>query len=260
MYLAIKSSLTAKAHQDFLACKDSYKIQHATDNTKPPFYDGVKFLMAVIERSTVHTNASVSLSLTKLMRLTDTMAECESNIQKFNSAVAEERRKLRANSQQDIADEVLYQSLMTAYKTAADQDFVAAIKRKGEDHDDGESITPDQLMKYALNKYNIRSARGEWCAESQQQKEVIALAAKFESLKKTNKRLADAIKDSNKGSNKGNTHGNNGSSRSDQHKRDAPAWMKKKPKDGDPTTMHIEDKQYWWFPTHQLWQQHPPEV
>ena len=96
--------------------------------------------MAMIEKSIVRTNASVSLSLCKLMNLKDTIEEVDSNIKKCNTEVSEERRKLRSNSQQDIWDDMLYRSLIAAYKSAADKEFVTSIKRKGDDHDDGMAV------------------------------------------------------------------------------------------------------------------------
>ena len=48
-------------------------------------------------------------------------------------------------------------------------------------------------------------------------------------------------------------------SKGDSNQRVATSWMKKEPKDGEATYMTKKGMQFWWCPTHKLWQCYLPD-
>ena len=104
-------------------------------------------------------------------------------------------------------------------------------------------------MKYALNRYNTMNARGEWCAQSAEQKEIIALAAKIDGLK-------EKLSKSTNHDGGSSTSNSNSNSYKQTIKQDNPPWMKEPPKEGQPTTMNKNGRKYFWCPTHESWGKH----
>ena len=64
-------------------------------------------------------------------------------------------------------------------------------------YDDGNPITPEELMALALNQYAIINKQELWNAKTPEEEQVIALAAQFNKLKDENLKLAKSLKKKN---------------------------------------------------------------
>jgi hypothetical protein len=75
-------------------------------------------------------------------------------------------------------------NLFKGYSAVSDEVFRAWLMRKQDDHEEGEVITPDDLMIAAKNKYDTMVEKGTWNAPTAEEK-IVALEAKFKSTMKS---------------------------------------------------------------------------
>jgi hypothetical protein len=81
-------------------------------------------------------------------------------------------------------------NLFKAYGSVSDEVFRAWLICKQDDHDEGNELTPDELMMVAKNKYDAMVEKGAWNAPSVEEK-IVALEAKFNLVAKNlTRRLA----------------------------------------------------------------------
>ena len=82
---------------------------------------------------------------------------------------------------------------------ALDKDFTTYIKQKKNDYEEGQDLQEYDLMTMAENKFKSLVHSGEWNAQSKEQKEILALTAKLESItkKKKSERKKNAKRSSN---------------------------------------------------------------
>ena len=87
---------------------------------------------------------------------------------------------------------------------ASDREFALHIKKKKDEYDEGSNITEDELMKLALNKHANMKRDGKWNSPSQEEKQIIALQASLDEMKKERLQISKALKShGSKGSKKG---------------------------------------------------------
>ena len=74
---------------------------------------------------------------------------------------------------------------------ATDKNFVAYVDKKLESYEEETDITPDQLMLWTRQKYDILKEKGTWNAPTEEEEKIISLEAqvrkmenKFKSKKK----------------------------------------------------------------------------
>jgi len=70
---------------------------------------------------------------------------------------------------------------------APDKEFATYTKQKKNDYEEGQNLQEDDLMTMAENKYKSLVHMGEWNAPRKEQKEILALTAKLESIIKKKK-------------------------------------------------------------------------
>jgi hypothetical protein len=181
LYRCLMASLTSEAKKKVMIWSDQYQIG---DNKMS---SGVALLKVIIRESHLDTSATTNQIRTKLSALDTYILTINSDIGKFNQYVKLLVQSLTARNQK-TSDLLI--NLFKAYGSVSDEVFRAWLVRKQDDHDEGNELTPDELMMAAKNKYDTMVEKGTWNAPSAEEK-IVALEAKFNSVTKTlTKKLA----------------------------------------------------------------------
>ena len=209
---------------------------------------GVPLLKVILREADVDTQATAAYIRQQLASLDDYMRQVDSDIKKFNIHVKSLLRDLLRRRQ--TSDDTMIH-LFEGYKAASDKTFVEYILRREEEYEDGQLITPDQLMTLAANKYKMRTRKGTWNAPSESETKILALDAKLASLEKKSKKAKKTQDSSNQ--RKGQT--NPSSMRDKAYKK--PAWMTTPPTAAQKgKSIHRDGKEYWWCKYHNAWTRH----
>jgi len=111
----------------------------------------------------------------------------DSDIGRFNQYVKLLVQSLTARNQ--TTSDLLI-NLFKGYGAVSDEVFRAWLLRKQDDNEEGEELTPDELMLAAKNKYDTMKEKGTWNAPTAEEK-IIALEAKLDStVKSLNKKVS----------------------------------------------------------------------
>jgi len=151
---------------------------------------GVTLLRIIISVSHLDSKATVSSIRTQLSYMDRYIQDVGGDVIKFNAHVTGLLEKLASYG--ETSNELLTM-LFKAYKCVKDDAFVTYIKDKESNWEDldGVDYTPEQLMNYAESKFKILVAKGEWQAQSEEQKSLLALQTE---LKQVHKELREAKK------------------------------------------------------------------
>jgi hypothetical protein len=231
----ILSSLTVEARNTITLYDDEYTIQGKVS--------GTCLLKVVIRESHIDTNATTRILREELNKLDSYMVSIDSDISKFNEHVKDILEKLHARGQ---TTHDLLSNLFRAYKVVSDKDFVAYMNKKKDEYDEGQDISPSQLMLLAQNKFKTKKQDNEWNAPSEEQEQIIALRAQVEKLQKYKSKSKDETpKVTNAKNNKKKSY------------RKA-KWMLLAPKEGGSHDKTVNGKEYHWCPKHEAWVRHLP--
>ena len=74
-------------------------------------------------------------------------------------------------------------NLWKAYANASDSKFVLYIQRKRDAYDEGQDVNVDTLMGLAENKYKTLLLDDQWNSPTEEQNQIVALAAEVKKLK-----------------------------------------------------------------------------
>ncbi len=117
-------------------------------------------------------------------------------------------------------------NLFKGYGAVSDEVFWAWLLRKQDDHEEGEEITPDELMQAAKNKYDTMVEKGIWNAPTAEEK-TVALEAKLEStVKNLSKKVSAELGKKKKGKKTSKNEkgkGKKSNSKSEDHPKKWPA-------------------------------------
>jgi hypothetical protein len=172
LYKCLMASLTNEAKKKIMIWSDQYTIEtHSA---------GVALLKVIVRESHLDTNATTNQIRTKLSSLDQYIATVDSDIGRFNQHVKLLIQSLNARNQ--TTSDLLI-NLFKGYGACSDEVFRAWLNRKQDDHEEGEEMTPDELMLAAKNKYDSMVEKGTWNAPSAEEK-IIALEAKLNSTVK----------------------------------------------------------------------------
>ena len=172
LYKCLMASLSAEAKKKILIWSDQYDVDGASG--------GVALLKVIVRESHLDTNATTNQIRTKLSNLDQYITTVDSDIGKFNQHVKLLIQSLNARNQ--TTSDLLI-NLFKGYGACSDEVFRAWLARKQDDHEEGDEITPDELMLSAKNKYDSMVEKGTWNAPSAEEK-IIALEAKLNSTVK----------------------------------------------------------------------------
>jgi hypothetical protein len=256
LYHCIQNTLTKEGQLKILAERDKYHINHVPC--------GPLLFKLLMQKAIIDTRATASLFRDNLSSLDTYIVTVNSNITDFNDYVKRNYEGLRARGER--CDDIMT-NLFKGYRCASDKEFVRYIAQKKDAYDDGEDMTPEQLMTLALNKYEILTRQDIWNAKSAEEEKIIALSAELQKIKDTNLKLAKAIKfggksqgKANKGATQQQQQGKGKSKGKQKSKNnDKWAWKKIPPKDGESNMKTVNNTIYHWCKYHQAWVVHTPE-
>jgi hypothetical protein len=226
LYKCLMASLTADARKKVTIWSSQYRIGEGNDTT----CGGVALLKIIIRESHLDTNATTNQIRTKLSNLDAYILTVDSDIGRFNQYVKLLIQSLTARNQ--TTSDLLI-NLFKGYGAVSDEVFRAWLLRKQDDHEEGEEVTPDELMLAAKNKFDTMKEKGIWNAPTAEEK-IIALEAKFDStVKSLNKKVSFDRKGKGGGGGKKNTD-KSGGKRDGDSKKDGDHPKKwHAPKSGD---------------------------
>ena len=231
------ASLTADARKKVTIWSDQYRIGDRDDST----CGGVALLKIIIRESHLDTNATTNQIRTKLSNLDSYILTIDSDIGRFNQYVKLLVQSLTARNQ--TTSDLLI-NLFKGYGAVSDEVFRAWLLRKQDDHEEGEELTPDELMLAAKNKYDVMKEKGTWNAPTAEEK-IIALEAKLDStVKSLNKKVSFERKKGGGGKKHANAKGGkkDGESKKDgDHPKKWPA-----PKTGDKKEAMFKGHMWYW--------------
>ena len=183
LYQCLMASLSSDAKKKVMIWADQYQIE--VDDVR--YNSGVALLKIIIRESHLDTNATTNQIRTKLSTLDTYITTIDSDIGKFNQYVKLLVQSLTARNQ--TTSDLLI-NLFKGYGAVSDEVFRAWLVRKQDDHEEGEEITPDDLMIAAKNKYDAMVEKGIWNAPTAEEK-IVALEAKLTStMKSLNKKVS----------------------------------------------------------------------
>ena len=180
LYKCLMASLSNSAKKRISLWSEQYRIG---DNN---LCSGVALLKIIVRESHLDTNATTNQIRTKLSNLDSYIFTVDSDIGNFNQYVKRLVQSLTARNQK-TSDLLI--NLFKGYGAVSDEVFRAWLMRKQDDHEEGEELTPDELMIAAKNKFDTMVEKGTWNAPTAEEK-IVALEAKFNStMKSLNKKV-----------------------------------------------------------------------
>ena len=231
LYKCLMSSLTNNAKKRISLWSEQYRIG---DND---LCSGVALLKIIIRESHLDTNATTNQIRTKLSNLDSYILTVDSDIGKFNQYVKLLIQSLTARNQKTLD---LLINLFKGYGAVSEEVFRAWLMRKQDDHEEGEEMTPDELMIAAKNKYNTMVEKGTWNAPTAEEK-IVALEAKFNStMKSLNKKVTFDSSKKKQGSKSGGDKLSSKKKEGDHPKK----W--KAPKQGEKKEVEFKGHTWYW--------------
>ena len=252
MYNCLTKSLTEEGHLKIMEEADSYTSNGVAIGTLH-----FKLLMST---AVVDTRATASHLRENLTSLDAYMVTVHSNVELFNLHVKENRQGLKARG--ESTDDLMI-NLFKGYMAASDKEFAKYIRLKKDEYDEGKDISEERLMKLALNKYTNMKRDGDWNAPSAEQKQIVALRASLDEMKKEGLQLSKGLKNGGKTSWKGKNPKSEGKTfkpkkGKGQGKEEQWAWKKVPPSEGQSHQKKKDEKSYNWCKYHQAWVLHDP--
>jgi hypothetical protein len=135
-----------------------------------------------------------------LSSLDHKIADLQDNTVELNLFVKAQQDALTARGEQT---KDLLINLFTAYMTCSDTEFLAWTQSKEDEYNEGKiTLSWEELMTLAGNKYNSLVESGKWMQASEDQKKIVALTAQVQSWEKVKTKPGSKKPDFKKGNNK----------------------------------------------------------
>lgn len=177
LYECIQNSLTVGAKAKLNVHRRAYTFMQG--DLRIPC--GVAYLKLLIRESYLDTHATTGMIRMKLGNLAAQMSVLGNDISKFNAYVYTMVEALYARGEKT---EDLLTNLFQGYAACTDTTFVNYIADKQTEWEEGVDMKPVHLMNLALTKYKILKEKEIWMTPTKEQETLIALAARFNTLKK----------------------------------------------------------------------------
>jgi hypothetical protein len=174
MFMFLQASLTDASNSIILINPADYTV-----NNEP---SGPCFIKVIIGKATANTIATVNVLRQSISNLVPNMAELNSNIKLFKNQVTYLKNMLTSRMEQ-VPE--LMMNIFKRYASATDDNFVRYIQNKRDAYEDGATMSVEQLMSAALNKYELKMEDKSWSVTDKKDDRIIALEAEL--LKSTNK-------------------------------------------------------------------------
>ncbi|CAB9517406.1 hypothetical protein SEMRO_854_G211300.1 [Seminavis robusta] len=203
--------------------------------------DGAMMLYQLIQMVCIDTTATESniLDLLSSAGLIQAMSDADSDIQAFNRTVNALVASLKSR-QGDVPN--LIAPLFKAYKTCADRTFAQYIARKEEQYEEGNlpGLKHTDLIRLAIERYNVLKSKRQWKQKTQQELDFIALTTEMMD-ERQRKQLTQQPIHKQKQQQKDRRGPNNTGEW---------VWKGVEPKEGEPTEKKFRGKQYIYCPHH----------
>jgi hypothetical protein len=160
----LKNLVDANTKATMAASHSDWCVQPAGAAAADPTEDsGILYLYTLLEKSEVTSRYLCSHVKRQLGQMNTIMrSQAKKDIKKFNHIIDKHLLTLRKH-QQPLTDDDLINFLFVGYIACSDKNFVTAMERVKDDWElDHSNITPQQLMKLALNKYDTRVLEKSW--------------------------------------------------------------------------------------------------
>ena len=177
LYMCLMNSMSDIGKSKVLIWESEYTVGN--------YVSGPLLLKVMIRESHLDSNAMTGSIRDKLSSLDLYLPKVGSNITKFNQYVKLMVQALGARGERT---EDLLSNLFKGYAACSDRSFVTYISKKQDEYDEGEHVTPDQLMVLADNKYKNLWLKNKWNAPSDQEEKILALEAKLEGFRKSSRK------------------------------------------------------------------------
>ena len=210
LYRCLMNSISKEGKKKILVWEDQYQVG--------TYGSGNLLLKIVVRESHLDTNAtsaSIRKKLTNLDRYLPTIGQ---DITKFNTYVKLLTDGLQSRG--EVTNNLLI-NLFKGYSACSDREFIEYIKRKEDAFEEGKEITPDQLMKYADEKYKTLLQKGTWNAPDANEEKILALQVEINKLKSKSSKAKKTGKNKSSGKKQSST-GNK-----------KPAWFQQRPIDSE---------------------------
>jgi hypothetical protein len=263
LFTCLEASLTKEAKSTLSAESATYTftasdVQGIAPGTNPSEQrrSGLMYLWTIINRTTAMTTATISVLLEQLNNLPSVMQEVNHDVTAFNSKVRKMLTSYYANKREAYNETALLHNLGKAYTLCKDEEFVQYMKRKWSDHEDGTKVlTSQELMEFALKKYQTSVEEHTWGVDSKQTKTIMTLASKVGNIQKWQR-----------GGNRSNTTQDSDQptlSPAEYRKKrydEAPAWMKKVPTDPKYNKKTVKGVEYTFCKFHKMYGKHSEDA
>ena len=216
----------------------------------------------IVKKSVIDTIATSTYLRENLTNLDIHITTVNSDIEHFNQYVKVNMYGLKARGER--TDDLMI-NLFKAYQVASDGEFVRYIITKRDQYDYGYNISTDKLMTYALNKFEIPQKENKWKSRSSKQEHSVALAFVIEKLKDERIKPSKIFKTSSTGKGKfrfkvkRKGKGQKQSGKQSQYGKGEDECNKRELKYLEENTKIVNNKTYFWFPTHKVWNIHRPK-
>ncbi len=207
LYRCLMNSISKEGKKKILVLEDQYQID--------TYGSGNLLLKIIVRESHLDTNATSASIRKKLTNLDQYLPTIGHDITKSNTYVKLLIDGLRSRGK---ATSDLLINLFKGYSVCSDREFIEYMKRKEDSFEEGNEITPDQLMKYADEKYKMLLQKGSWNAPDANEEKIMALQIEINKLKKSGNKKKQKTK---KASTKGGTKANK------------PSWIQQRPNDAE---------------------------
>ena len=239
LYRCLMNSISKEGKKKILVWEDQYQID--------TYGSGNLLLKIIVRESHLDTNATSASIRKKLTNLDRYLPTIGHDITKFNTYVKLLVDGLRSRGE---ATSDLLINLFKGYSACSDREFIEYMKRKEDSFEEGSEITPDQLMKYADEKYKTLLQKGSWNAPDANEEKILALQIEINKLKKSGNAKKQKTKQSKNAS---------GS------KNNKPSWMQQRPNSAELHKPKEWNGRKWYF-CHSdtggkcdgVWRQHTP--
>ena len=219
LYECPMNSLCKESKDTATTSKDEYFLEDKLSDSS--------LLKLIIQESHIDTNATADNTRKKLSSLDTYMPTIDHNIRNLVQALA-----ARGHSTTDLLT-----NLFKVYMTLPDKRFKAYINGKLERHEEGMTITRLQLMPWAKMRYEILFEKNEWNAPTEEEKQILALQAQVNYLKKKSS-------GNSKNGNKNNSKNNNNKDENGTNFK--PQWMTQEPAKDKLTTPREWKHELWY--------------
>ena len=208
LYKCLMNSISKEGKRKILVWEDQYQIG--------AYGSGNLLLKIIVRESHLDTNATSASIRKKLTNLDQYLPTIGHDITKFNTYVKLLIDGLRSRG--EVTNDLLI-NLFKGYSACSDREFIEYMKRKEDSFEEGAEITPDQLMKYADEKYKTLLQKGTWNAPDANEEKILALQIEINKLKS---------KSGNKKKQKTKQAGGKGSKKSKK-----PSWFQQRPDESE---------------------------